>query len=249
MDVYWLEQAEGDVPEGNDWLSASEAVRLNAMRFAKRRADWRLGRWTAKRAVAAYLDVPGHPQALANIEVHAAPSGAPEVFILNTAAPAAISLSHRDGTALCAVAPSGTALGCDLERIETRSDAFVADYFTAEEQALVAQAPAADRSRLVALVWSAKESALKALHEGLRLDTRSLTVSPIEALRSQNQNKDESLDDPALSLPQDRDDVWHPLQVYYTDGQVFHGWWQQTGPFLRTLVAAPPPLPPIPLAR
>src|SRR5271157_882648 len=85
------EQAEGNVPAENDWLSASEAVRLNAMRFAKRRADWRLGRWTAKRAVAAYLDVPGHPQALANIEVHAAPSGAPEVFILNTAAPAAIS--------------------------------------------------------------------------------------------------------------------------------------------------------------
>src|SRR5271157_5967895 len=63
MDVYWLEQAEADVPEGNDWLSASEAVRLNAMRFAKRRADWRLGRCTANRAVAAYLDVPGHPQA------------------------------------------------------------------------------------------------------------------------------------------------------------------------------------------
>ena len=248
MDVYWLEQAEGDVPAENDWLSASEAVRLNAMRFAKRRADWRLGRWTAKRAVAAYLDVPGHPQSLANIEVHAAPSGAPEVFVFNTAAPATISLSHRDGTALCVVAASGAALGCDLEIIEPRSDAFVADYFTAEEQALVARVSLEDRPRLLALLWSAKESALKALHEGLRLDTRSLTVSPIEALRSQNQNKDESLDNAALSLPQDRDDVWHPLQVYYTDGQVFHGWWQQAGLLLRTLVAAPPPFPPSPLA-
>ncbi|HME32323.1 MAG TPA: 4'-phosphopantetheinyl transferase superfamily protein [Terriglobales bacterium] len=245
--MYWLEQAEADVPAENDWLSASEAARLNAMRFAKRRADWRLGRWTAKRAVAAYLDVPGHSQALANIEIRPAASGAPEVFVLKTAAPATISLSHRDGTALCAVAPSGTALGCDLELIETRSDGFVADYFTAEEQALVARVSSEDRPRLLALLWSAKESALKALHEGLRLDTRSLTVSPIEALRSQNQNKDESLDDPALSFPQDRDNVWHPLQVCCTDGQVFHGWWQQTGPLLRTLVAAPPPFPPIPL--
>src|SRR5271157_5582736 len=206
MDVYWLEQAEADVPAENDWLSASEAARLNAMRFAKRRADWRLGRWAAKRAVAAYLDVPGHRQALANIEVHAAPSGAPEVFILNTAAPATISLSHRDGTALCAVAPSGAALGCDLEIIEPRSDAFVADYFTAEEQALVARVSLEDRPRLLALLWSAKESALKALHEGLRLDTRSVVVTVVDALQRCGESGGKVAEDPALSLPQDRDD-------------------------------------------
>jgi hypothetical protein len=36
------------VPAENDWLSAIEGVCLNSMRFAKRRNDWRLGRWTAK---------------------------------------------------------------------------------------------------------------------------------------------------------------------------------------------------------
>ena len=50
--------------------------------------------------------------------------------------------------------------------IEPRSDAFVADYFTIEEQALVARASAADRDRILALLWSGKESALKALREG-----------------------------------------------------------------------------------
>ena len=69
-------------------------------------------------------------------------------------------------------------MGCDLEMIEPRSDAFVADYFTVEEQALVARASAADRSRLLALLWSAKESALKALRAGLRLDTRCVIVIP-----------------------------------------------------------------------
>ena len=95
MDVYWLEQTEADLPVENGWLSASEVLRLNGMRFAKRHADWRLGRWTAKRALAVYLNLPSHPQALADIEVRPAPSGAPEVFIANQPAGIAISLSHR----------------------------------------------------------------------------------------------------------------------------------------------------------
>src|SRR5271165_5117498 len=166
MEVYWFEQTEAEIPAENDWLSKGEVVRLDGMRFAKRRADWRLGRWTAKCAVAAYLDLPGDRPSLTDIEIRPASSGAPEVFVGNKPAAVSISLSHRSGIAACAVAPSGAALGCDLETIEPLSDAFVADYFTGEEQALVALAPAADRFRIVALVWSGKESALKALHEG-----------------------------------------------------------------------------------
>src|SRR5664280_1379890 len=97
MDVYWLEQTEADLPAENDWLSTSEVTRLNGMRFAKRHADWRLGRWTAKRALALYLNLSSHPQALTDIEVRPAPSGAPEVFIANPPAGIAISLSHRAG--------------------------------------------------------------------------------------------------------------------------------------------------------
>jgi len=80
MNVYWLEQTEADVPKENDWLSVGEAVRLNAMLFAKRRADWRLGRWTAKRALSVILDLPALPQVFKRIEIRAAASGAPEVF-------------------------------------------------------------------------------------------------------------------------------------------------------------------------
>ena len=103
MDVYWLEQTATDVPVENDWLNASETVRLNGLRFPKRRADWRLGRWTAKRAVAVCLNLPLDRHTLAGIEIRPAPSGAPEVFLANTPAHATISLSHREGTAVCAV--------------------------------------------------------------------------------------------------------------------------------------------------
>src|ERR1035437_513227 len=107
MNVYWLEQSEADVPAENDWLSANEAVGLNGMRFAKRRADWRLGRWTAKRALSVYLDVPAHPQVLKKIEIRAAPSGAPEVFLGAQPAAVTISLSPGAGIAACAVTKSG----------------------------------------------------------------------------------------------------------------------------------------------
>ena len=223
--VYWLEQTLADVPAENDWLEASQSICLKSMRFAKRRADWRLGRWTAKCAVASFLKVPADPQALTKIAIRPASSGAPEVFFASEPALVTLSISHRSGVAMCAVAPSGVDLGCDLEVIEPRSEAFVDDYFTPSEQALVAQACAQDRSRLLALLWSAKESALKALREGLRLDTRSVVVS---------------LGEETLDLYD-----WSPLQVRCADGRSFDGWWQQTDTIVRTLVANPPPDSPI----
>jgi 4'-phosphopantetheinyl transferase len=225
MNVSWLEQTEADVPAENDWLHAREAIGLNGLRFAKRRADWRLGRWTAKRALALCLNLPLDHRTLAGIEIRPAPDGVPEVFLANAPAAITISISHRDGRAICAVALSGVALGCDLEIIEPHSAAFVADYFTTEEQRLVARAPAPDRLRLLALLWSAKESTLKALRAGLRLDTRSVIVSPVDEGADSN--------------------TWHPLRVTNTSGQIFHGWWRYTGNLLQTVVADPPPTPPI----
>ena len=226
MNVYWLEQVQGDVPSGNDWLSASEAACQQRLPFAKRRADWMLGRWTAKHAVASYLNLPARPLVLAKIEIRPAASGAPEVFVDERPGAVSISLSHRDGRAICAVAQSGVDLGCDLELIEPRSDAFLSDYFTAEEQALVARATAPDRARLVTLLWSAKESTLKALHTGLRLDTRCVMVSSESSCDLNG---------------------WSPIQARYSDGRIFHGWWRQTNNILRTVVADAPTDSPVPL--
>src|SRR5271169_240842 len=136
MQVYWLERTESDVPQANDWLSAGERIRFNRLRFAKRRGDWRLGRWTAKHAIASCLNLPVSISDLARIEILPAPTGAPEAFVDNVPAPVTISISHRNGMALCSIAPSGVDLGCDLEIIEPRSEAFAADYFTPEEQEL-----------------------------------------------------------------------------------------------------------------
>ena len=224
MNVYWLEQTEADVPPENNWLNANEAACLAAMNFPKRRTDWRLGRWTAKCAVSIYLDVPPHLQFFKKIQIRPAACGAPEVFLGDRRVEVTISLSHSTGIAMCAVAMSGVQMGCDVELVEPRSDAFVADYFTDDEHARISETAAADRPRLVAMLWSAKESTLKALREGLRLDTRCVIVNP----------RTDSFD---LN-------GWSPLQVRYTAGHVFHGWFQHADKIVRTVVADPLPEPP-----
>jgi 4'-phosphopantetheinyl transferase len=246
MDVYWLEQSEADVPAADDWLSVSEVAHLNTYRFAKRRADWRLGRWTAKRSVAACLNLAGDRSSLNRIEISAAVTGQPEVTLVGRAESVTISISHRNGVAICAVAFGDVSLGCDLEVIEVRSDAFIADYFTAEEQAAIAQMDAEKRSALVTLLWSAKESALKALHVGLRVDTRSVRV---EIHASQSHWFEGAVDSAAetsvpIRLADLQSNQWRPLQVRCADGTVFHGWWQCRTDSARTIVAAPSPATP-----
>ena len=227
LDVHWLEQTQADVPAGDEWLSASEVRCQSGLHIAKRRADWRLGRWTAKLAVAARLRMSCRVAALETIAIQAAPDGAPEVVLENRWANVTISLSHRAGFAICAVALTSAVLGCDLEVVESRDDAFVDDYFTSEEKEVLAQASAGDRFRLLALYWSGKESALKSLRAGLRLDTRCLTVSLAD---------DTDLGGLA---------GWHPLRVRSCNGQVFSGWWQNAGALVRTLIVDPPSAPPI----
>ncbi len=134
-----------------------------------------------------------------------------------------MALSDRAGCAVCLVAARDFAVGCDVELVEPRSDAFVRDYLTQSEQRLVGAAgPAADVA--ANLVWSAKESALKALGTGLRRDTRSVEVAVAE-----------------LSPPER---TWSALLVRSAEGSVFPGWWRRSGAFLVTAcwaLGGPPP--------
>ena len=110
------------------------------------------------------------------IEVLAADDGAPAAFGDGQPLPFNLSLSHTADRALCVLADSEIALGCDLERIEPRSPTFVDTFFTEAEAAAVAAVDQTLQDLLVNLIWSAKESALKALRCGLRDDTRSVEV-------------------------------------------------------------------------
>ena len=212
---YVLLRAEA-LPVGDAFLSPPERARAAAMKVEGRRQDFRLGRLTARAALGAWLGVPAPGP---EVEIAAAPDGAPEV--LAPSAPS-ISLSHRAGQAVCAIGLPGLALGVDLELVEPRSEALVDQFFTAAEQRLVREA-GAERHLRANLIWSAKESAAKALREGLRLDTRVLDVrlDPGPAQRG-----------------------WSPL-VVATPAGVLPGWWRLEGALVMTAVcgaALGPPL-------
>lgn len=236
MRVEWLLQTAagqpalryGIPPAG--LLCPAERARFDALPATasgdKRRRDWLLGRWTAKRLVQALMQQTGRAVALDRIAIANRPTGEPTATLLDApTVPLTLSLSHAHGLALGAVLPSADRrLGIDLERVAPRPATFVADYFTPAEQALVTASAPAWRDWQVTAIWSAKEAALKALHKGLSVDTRA--VSCLIAVPP--------------SLPRD----WQPFGLALDAARLpagalpaLHGWWRAAGPFVLTLVA------------
>lgn len=172
----WVEKSLQGIPA---FLSPSELQKLAGLLVAKRRTEWLHGRRIAKQLLCnCYPQLAGSD--LTMISVLNAPSGAPYYADANgMALPIALSLSHRAGWAACAVADHpDLSLGIDLECIEPRADSFVETFFTEAEIAFARSLNEKQRDLWITLVWSLKEAALKALGQGLRLDTRTVQVQP-----------------------------------------------------------------------
>jgi 4'-phosphopantetheinyl transferase len=219
--VFWSTGRGEELPpetEDASWLAPGERARAQSF-GSRRRRDFRLGRWVAKQALRAWLG----PKVLpGSLEIEPDADGAPRIVSARGAAPCGLSLSHREDLALCVLFPLELCAGCDLELIEPRSDAFLEDFFTPDERVRVA-VEAGDRRWLVQnLIWSAKESCLKALHVGLGRDTRGLEVSV-----------------PELAAPTVAG--WRPVGAVDREagGQApaFSGWWLEREGFVLTVLA------------
>lgn len=216
----WHSAGMQQLPADTTWQDETLSERLQRLPYTKRREEARLGRWTAKNAVARALGLePNHKQ-LRDIVIRNAADGAPEVRIGGEPLDSVIAMTDRADWAVCAVMAGGRRIGCDLELVEARSAEFVGDFFTAEEQGAINAA--AEPDAMANLLWSAKESALKVLRTGLRRDTRSVEVS----------------------LNSHTGGDWQALSVRDIGGGCFPGWWRRSGSFLLTVVAEeafPPP--------
>ena len=217
------------MPDNDEWLSAPEVSQQTRFRIEKRRIDWRLGRWTAKHAIAGYMELEPDRRVLSRIEIRAKSTGVPEALLQHEPAPVAISLSHSGGKAICAIAPNKLRLGCDIELVEPRLDSFVRDYFTYKEQLQIEHLRPNLRPSLITLFWSAKESTLKALGTGLRRDTRSVSVNSIGT------NVIEEL--AAFDLVRTPINGWLRLETTDDFGENFQGWWRCADGFVRTVIA------------
>lgn len=210
---------QAELPPGDAWLTEAERGVLSGLKFPKRRGDWLLGRWAAKRALAAAGLVPAEGET----SILAGESGAPEASCGGRAVCAALSLTHSHGVAAALVGPAGSRVGIDLERIEERPAGFAGDWFTEAEQAFVTAAGAGESALAATLVWSAKESVMKALLEGLRIPPKAVEVSPERG--------------PA-------DGAWRPFEARGPGEEGWGGWWRADGGFVLAAVSRPPSGPP-----
>jgi 4'-phosphopantetheinyl transferase len=216
--VGWLIRSGADVPPGDAWLGVAERDALAGLPRARRRADWRLGRWAAKAALGSWLSVNA-----ARVAVLAAPDGAPEAWVDGRRAAVSVSISHRGGRALVAVADAPGVVGCDLERVEPRSGAFVREWLAPAEQGLLAAHDPGARPRLANLCWTAKEAVAKVRREGLRLDLRRAVAAPAGAAAA--------------------DGAWRALRVD-GDGAPTAGWWRADPDWVMAIASEPAPAPP-----
>jgi 4'-phosphopantetheinyl transferase len=213
----WLTVTLSELPDTQSWLSRGESEVLAGLHLPRRRRDWMLGRWAAKRAaLVAAREWGGMREA--DVEIIAAADGAPEAWLDGRPAPFTISLSHRGGLGACLVAAPGVMAGCDIELVEPRAPVFAADWFTNGELAQVAVTPPARRDLAVTVIWSVKESVLKALRQGLRLDPRGVDV--------------------VLAEPDVGQGGWRPAAAF-SAGRRFAGWWRREDQLVMTAVTDP----------
>ena len=154
-----------DVPER---FQDEEISALSARGNEKRISERIAGRVAAKRAIVALSGA--SPE---QVQIENLPSGAPIAKVAGLPGPQ-LSISHSHGHAVAMVRESGP-LGIDLEAIESRSPAFVSEWFSEKESALVGNDP-----RLQTLAWSAKEAVLKALGQGMALNPREIQLVAID---------------------------------------------------------------------
>ena len=205
----------GQVPL--ELLTPAELRYFEQLKAEKRRHDWLLGRWTGKRLMQAMI---GKGIPLNAIEILPAEDGAPMVRVQASLSrgPWTLSISHSHDCGFCGGVEGRVPLGVEIERVEARTEGFVRDYFVGEEIALVEAVPRASREGVVTAIWSAKESALKAIRLGLSVDTFAVKC-----------------------LPQGDGQVWSPVLIEWDLSKLkraapaLTGWWRVWKDFILTI--------------
>jgi 4'-phosphopantetheinyl transferase len=156
-------------------LSLEERRSLARLRSAAERRD-RLAAHVLARTMLA--------EALATepdrIRIRAAPWTAPVVVAPAHAPTVRFSISHADGTAICAIA-CGRDIGIDVEsfgNVGPRPLDVAGTVCSAEERADLLAASPADRPVRLLTIWTLKEAIAKATGLGFRLPMASITVRP-----------------------------------------------------------------------
>lgn len=149
-----------NLPPAPDVLSQREEAFYSTLKLPKRKTEWLGGRVALKKVLAQLVRLP-----LKKIEILPQEgNGKPQILLAGEKSTLPFSITHSNGYAVAAVAPTAKYIGIDLEKVAHRIDAWKQDFFHPTE--LTAQ----DDAFLTSL-WTQKEAVVKLLGTGLSVNS------------------------------------------------------------------------------
>ncbi len=159
-----------------EFLGASETVRLASFRFAAKQESFRLGRLAAKRALGAMLEETD----LRRIEIHSGVYGQPLV-LHPRAATIDVSVSHSHGLAVALAFPAEFPMGIDLETVAAISAPSIIPELGATPAELTWLATGGvNDATACGVLWTAREALGKSLKIGLNSPLGMLALSEVQ---------------------------------------------------------------------
>lgn len=170
MDAVPITATATDGPAAQQSLTTNERGRCDGLANTCRQRDFRAGRLAAKRA--AWEILGARPKL--RMEVRSETDARPVLTLLDAQgierdAGIELSISHRDGRAVAAIAPAGLRVGVDLELVGSVPGRFARYFLTPAEQRC---APNDDMT----VLWSLKEAVWKALGLGRSVAFKELEL-------------------------------------------------------------------------
>ncbi len=160
----WLEKAS--------YLHPQEHEYFGTLKFEKRRKDYLLGRYCAKRAI----QVLGQDARPERIFIDHGVFNQPVVVNRGNIQ---VSIAHSDGFGASIAFPESCPMGIDIERVDISKNEVLESQMTQEETKLIDLFPFSYQAALTSL-WTFKESLSKALRTGLTTPFHSFEVSRVE---------------------------------------------------------------------
>ena len=169
-------------------LAADEQERADRFVFEHDRQHYTVGRGFLRQILGRYVGL--EP---AQLRFSYGPQGKPDLADSRLSAALRFNLSHSKGLALVGLTQRHE-LGIDIEGIRTLDDMdkIAERFFSAAENVVYAQVPAALKSVAFFNCWTRKEAYIKAIGEGLShpLDTFDVTLAPGAPARLLRAEKD-----------------------------------------------------------
>lgn len=156
------------------YLHLDEIDYLKTLKYEPRIRSYLIGRYAAKKAVAALLD----DNHLTNIQIKNGVFNQP-VILHDSPKRIQVSLTHCDDLAAAIAFPEIMILGIDIEKINSSLTRTIEAELTSSEK-IIASRLSCNYETFSTIIWTLKESLSKAIKTGLAIPLQLLEVKEIE---------------------------------------------------------------------